>query len=34
MIMAYGKASMSEKTAINVLLEQYKSKGELEVKHA
>lgn len=34
MIMAYRKASMPEKTAINVLLEQYKSKGELEVKHA
>lgn len=34
MIMAYRKASMPEKTAINVLLDQYKSKGELEVKHA
>lgn len=34
MIIAYRKASMPEKTAINVLLEQYKSKGELEVKHA
>lgn len=34
MIMAYRKASMPEKTAINVLLEQYKDKEELEVRHA
>lgn len=33
MKMVYRKASMPEKTAINVLLEQY-NKGEFEVKHA